>query len=41
MNYNNTVFDVKLLFGRRFDNPSVTADRKHWPFEVVSDGNYE
>ncbi|KAF8566993.1 hypothetical protein P879_08703 [Paragonimus westermani] len=39
MNPNNTVFDVKRLIGRRYDDPSVTADRKHWSFEVVSEAN--
>jgi len=37
MNPSNTVFDAKRLIGRNFNEPSVTADMKHWPFEVVSD----
>jgi L1 cell adhesion molecule like protein len=38
MNPVNTVFDAKRLIGRKFDEPSVVSDMKHWPFKVVSDG---
>ena len=38
MNPSNTVFDVKRLIGRRFDDSIVQLDMRFWPFSVIGKG---
>ncbi|XP_075970906.1 major heat shock 70 kDa protein Ba-like [Anticarsia gemmatalis] len=38
LNPSNTVFDAKRLIGRKFEDPKIQQDMKHWPFKVISDG---
>ena len=36
-NIRHTIFDAKRLIGRKTDDPTLVANKKHWPFEVVSE----
>ena len=38
-NPDNTIFGVKRLIGRRFDDADLAKDKKNLPFAVVSGGN--
>ena len=39
MNVQNTVFDAKRIIGRKFSDPTIQNDMKHWSFKVIDDGH--
>lgn len=38
-NPEHTIFDVKRMIGRTWDDPSVQSDMKFWPFKVINKNN--
>jgi len=38
-NAQNTIFAVKRLIGRRFDDPMIVKDQKNMPYKVINGGN--
>ncbi|KAI8889387.1 hsp71-like protein [Backusella circina FSU 941] len=36
MNPNDTIFDVKRMIGRRFNDPELLSDTRFWPFQVIN-----
>jgi molecular chaperone DnaK len=38
-NASNTIFAVKRLIGRRFDDPVILKDQKNMPYTIVNGGN--
>jgi molecular chaperone DnaK len=38
-NASNTIFAVKRLIGRRFDDPVIVKDQKNMPYKITNGGN--
>merc|ERR1740131_770627 len=39
MNPENTIFDAKRLIGRKYSDPAIQSDKKHWPFKLMNQGD--
>jgi len=39
INPENTIFDAKRLIGRKYSDPVIQNDMKHWPFKVIPGSN--
>ena len=39
MNFRNTIWGFKILVGRKFSDPFVQEEIKHFPYEVVEQPN--
>lgn len=38
-NLSNTIFNVKRLIGRKFDDDTILADLQHYPYKIIQDEN--
>ncbi|XP_077966554.1 heat shock 70 kDa protein 1-like [Styela clava] len=38
-NFENTLYQIKRLIGRKFDDPNVQQDSKYWGFKIINQDN--
>ncbi|CAF1456746.1 unnamed protein product [Rotaria sp. Silwood1] len=36
-NPTNTIFNVKRLIGRKYDDPIIQTNMRHWPFKIINE----